>query len=91
MSKSSFLSTSIQQQFILGINKNVTNPVKYLPNSNTSSSTSLVYTAGNQLIFYNIEEEKQTFNNSPNEKCQKITAIAVSPTKKYLAIAEQAE
>jgi len=68
----------------------VTNPVKYLPNSNTSSSTSLVYTAGNQLIFYNIDEEKQTFNN-PNEKTQKITALAVSPTKKYLAIAEQAE
>ena len=49
----------------------------------------LLYTAGHNVVVYSTDEKNQYFLPG-RENTEKITAIAVSRSKKYLAVCEKA-
>ncbi|KAF4046602.1 WD domain G-beta repeat [Phytophthora infestans] len=51
----------------------------------------LVYPCGHNVIIYNLESKEQQFIHGVETTGRGITALAVSPNKRYVAVAEQAE
>ncbi|KAK1931919.1 Cilia- and flagella-associated protein 57 [Phytophthora citrophthora] len=51
----------------------------------------LVYPCGHNVIIYNLESKEQQFIHGVESNGRGITALAVSPNKRYVAVAEQAE
>ncbi|KAG6976230.1 hypothetical protein JG688_00001587 [Phytophthora aleatoria] len=51
----------------------------------------LVYPCGHNVIVYNLESKEQQFLHGVETTGRGITALAVAPNKRYVAVAEQAE
>ncbi|KAL4176100.1 hypothetical protein KRP22_001055 [Phytophthora ramorum] len=51
----------------------------------------LVYPCGHNVIVYNLESKEQQFLHGVETSGHGITALAVSPNKRYVAVAEQAD
>jgi len=51
----------------------------------------LVYPCGHNVIVYNLESKEQQFLHAVETAGKGITALAVAPNKRYVAVAEQAE
>lgn len=51
----------------------------------------LVYPCGHNVIIYNLESKEQQFLHGVEMTGRGITALAVAPNKRYVAVAEQAE
>ncbi|ETK90168.1 hypothetical protein L915_06001 [Phytophthora nicotianae] len=51
----------------------------------------LVYPCGHNVIIYNLESKEQQFIHGVETTGRGITALAVAPNKRYVAVAEQAE
>ena len=73
-----------QARHIFGINPTITGNVFY------HDEQTIVYAVGAQCVLYNIDQKEQRFI-SGSEKSDGITAIAVSPNRRYVAIAEKGE
>ena len=66
-----------------GLKADVKDNVHYL------DEQTVLYPAGHNVVIFNTEQKTQRFI-SGTEKTEGITAIAVSPNKKYVAVAERA-
>ena len=66
-----------------GLKADVKDNVHYL------DEQTVLYPAGHNVVIFNIEQKTQRFI-SGTEKTEGITAIAVSPNKKFVAVAERA-
>ncbi|RLN86703.1 hypothetical protein BBJ28_00010446 [Nothophytophthora sp. Chile5] len=51
----------------------------------------VVYPCGHNVILYNLESKEQQFIHGAETAGRGITALAVAPNKRYVAVAEQAE
>ncbi|KAE9044942.1 Cilia- and flagella-associated protein 57 [Phytophthora rubi] len=51
----------------------------------------LVYPCGHNVVIYNLESKEQQFLHGVETTGRGITALAVAPNKRYVAVAEQAE
>ena len=72
-------------KFISGIKTDVKESVLY-----GMDDKEVIYPAGHNIIFYNIEDKSQRYI-SGIEGTQGITALALSKSKRYLAVAEKHE
>ena len=50
----------------------------------------LVYPAGSNIVLYNVEQKVQRFI-AGSEKAQNVTAMAITPNRRYIAIAEKGD
>ena len=76
--------TSVNPRFVFGVEGRLTNNLYLLQDHQ------LVYTAGHNVIVYSTEDKSQYFY-SGNEETSGITALSLSPGKKYIAICERDE
>ncbi|XP_019645355.1 PREDICTED: cilia- and flagella-associated protein 57-like [Branchiostoma belcheri] len=73
-----------QQRHMFGMASTVANNISYV------DEQTVVYPAGLQCILYNIDQKAQRFIPA-SDKSQGMTAMAVSPNRRYVAIAEKGE
>eukprot|EP01083_Nonionella_stella_P253176 871431_1 len=93
--QSSLVMTSsvpvLVKRHVFGINNRFTNNIAFL------DSRVLIYVAARNIVFYNIEEHSQRFvvGSSPSTENwvsdPEICSISLSPSTRYLAIAERGE
>lgn len=69
---------------MFGLNANVRDNLHYLDDA------LVMYPAGRTLVFYSTDNKTQRFIQG-TEGTEGITALAVSPSRKYVAVAEKAE
>jgi hypothetical protein len=72
------------ERFVFGLKGDVKDNIHYLDEHN------ILYPAGSNTVIYNIESKTQRFIPI-TEKCEGITAMAVSSNKRNLAIGERGE
>eukprot|EP00731_Ephydatia_muelleri_P018745 Em0011g785a len=68
-------------KYSFGLKGDVSNNISYL------DEQTIIYPAGSNLIIYNVDQKTQKFISSSGADC--ITAMAVSPNKRYVATAEK--
>jgi len=74
----------VKRRHVFGVKGDVRDNVHYL------DETTVLYAAGNQIVLHHVESNTQRFiPGSPD--AEGITALALSPNRKYLAVAERAE
>ena len=79
------------KRHVFGINNRFSNNIHFL------DSRVLIYVAGRNIVFYNVEEHSQRFvvGSSPSTENwvsdPEICSIALSPSSRYLGIAERGE
>lgn len=73
-----------QAHHIFGLKNEVTGNVTYL------DEQTVLFPSGNQFVRFNIDQKQQKFISS-SDKCSGISAIALSPNRRYAAIAEQGD
>ena len=76
--------TTVSPRFIFGVNGELKNNLYLI------DETKLLYTAGHNVVVYSTDEKNQYFLQG-SEGTEKITTIAISKQKKFLAICEKAE
>lgn len=69
---------------IFGVRPDVTGNVNYL------DEQTILFPSGNQFVRFNIDQKQQKFIPG-SEKFSGMTALALSPNRRYVAIAEQGE
>jgi cilia- and flagella-associated protein 57 len=69
---------------VFGLKGDVTNNIFFIDEQN------LAYPAGANLILYNTEAKSQRFI-PVTDKCEGITALAITSNKRYVAVAERGE
>ena len=74
---------TVSPRHTFGLKADVKDNVHYL------DEQTVLYPAGHNVVIFNIEQKTQRFI-SGTEKTEGITAIAVSPNKKFVAVAERA-
>lgn len=74
---------TVAPRHTFGIKADVKDNICYL------DEQTVLYPAGHNVVIFNTEQKTQRFI-SGTEKTEGITAIAVSPNKKYVAVAERA-
>ena len=74
---------TVSPRHTFGLKADVKDNVHYL------DEQTVLYPAGHNVVIFNTEQKTQRFI-SGTEKTEGITAIAVSPNKKYVAVAERA-
>lgn len=67
-----------------GLKADVTNNICYL------DEQTIIYPSGSNCVLFNIDQKTQRFIPG-TDKCVGMTAIAVSPNRRYVAIAEKGE
>ena len=72
---------SVTPKYSFGLKGDVSNNISYL------DEQTIIYPAGANLIIYNVDQKTQKFISSSGAEC--ITAMAVSPNKRYVATAEK--
>ena len=75
---------ALMHRHIFGIKGDVRVPVAFL------DEQTVLYPAGHNTVLYNLENRGQKFL-AGTEKTEEITAICVSPNKKFVAVAEKSE
>lgn len=78
------VSTIVEPNFVFGLKSDVSDNICYLDEHN------VIYPAGSSVVIYNIQQKTQRFIHG-TEGSQGFTALAVSPNRRYVAIAEKAE
>ena len=73
-----------QRRHVFGAKGDVRDNVHFL------DETTVLYAAGNQIVLHHVESNTQRFIPGAPD-AEGITALALSPNRKYLAIAERAE
>nr|CAB3267722.1 WD repeat-containing protein 65 [Phallusia mammillata] len=73
-----------QSHHMFGLRPSITGSISYL------DEQTIVFPSGNQVIRFNIDQKQQRFIPG-SEKSQGMTAIALSPNRRYVAIAEKGE
>lgn len=73
-----------QAKYIFGLKPGVSGNICY------HDEQTIVYPAGSNCILYNIDQKAQKFIPG-SEKSDGMTALAVSPNRRYVAIAEKGE
>ena len=73
---------TVSPRFIFGVNGEIRN------NLHLIEEHKLLYTAGHNVVVYSTDEKNQYFLPG-QEGTEKITAIAVSFSKRYLAVCER--
>jgi hypothetical protein len=73
---------TVSPRFIFGVNGSIRN------NLHLIEEHKLLYTAGHNVVVYSTDEKNQYFLPG-QEGTEKITAIAVSASKRYLAVCER--
>eukprot|EP00398_MALV-I-01_sp_L67-1_P000447 gene447-864_t len=76
------LAISLQHRHAFGLKADVRCNVHY------AEENQIIYPTGHNTVMYHTEDKTQKFF-SASENCSGITALAVSPSKRYLAIAER--
>jgi chromosome condensin MukBEF MukE localization factor len=74
----------LQANFIAGLTEKIRDSIFFM------DELSVVYPVGHNVCIYNIEEKTQRFIPGLDGS-ERITALAVSRTKRYLAVAEATE
>jgi hypothetical protein len=74
---------TVSPRFIFGVNGNLKHSLHLI------EEQKLLYSAGHNMVVYSTDEKNQYFL-SGQENTEKITAVAVSRSKKYLAVCEKA-
>lgn len=67
-----------------GLKADVTNNICYL------DEQTIIYPSGSNCVLFNIDQKTQRFIPG-TDKCSGMTAMAVSPNRRYVAIAEKGE
>ncbi|CAM9492887.1 unnamed protein product [Chrysoparadoxa australica] len=75
------MSAGLSHRHVFGVNGAVPNGISF------SDQTTLLYVAGHNLVFYDILEKSQRFIHG-TEGCAAITALAICPNSKFVAVAE---
>jgi cilia- and flagella-associated protein 57 len=75
---------SVTPRYAFGIKKDVKDSVWWVDEQN------VLFPVGHNVVLYNVETKAQRFIPA-TEKSEGITAIAVSPNRRYVAVAERAE
>ena len=73
---------TVSPRFIFGVNGELRN------NLHLVDEHKLLYTAGHNVVVYSMDEKNQYFLQG-SENVEKISTIAVSKSKKYLAVCEK--
>ena len=76
---------NLNAKFLFGLKGDVRNNIHFLDDNQR-----VVYPCGHNVVIYNMEEKSQQYIQGI-EGSEGITALAVSPSKKFLAVAERAE
>jgi WD40 repeat protein len=79
-----FQGTTVSPRFIFGVNGELKDNIFLLEDHR------VVYPAGHNVVVYNMEDKSQYFY-AGSEGSEGITAITVSPGKKYIAICERSD
>eukprot|EP00744_Colponema_vietnamica_P001225 GILI01002055.1.p1 GENE.GILI01002055.1~~GILI01002055.1.p1 ORF type:complete len:1251 (-),score=376.19 GILI01002055.1:222-3974(-) len=77
-------AASLNLRHVFGLKGDVTNNIAYV------EENLVVYPSGHNTILYNTENKTQKFFPG-TDGAEAITALAVSPSKRYLAVAEKGE
>eukprot|EP00055_Hartaetosiga_balthica_P003769 m.8941 g.8941 ORF g.8941 m.8941 type:complete len:1202 (-) comp3312_c0_seq1:127-3732(-) len=77
-------SIVVEPQLAFGLKNDVSDNVCYLDEQN------IIYPAGSSVIIYNVNQRTQRFIHG-SEGSQGFSALAVSPNRRYVAIAERGE
>ena len=77
-------TAALIHRHVFGIKGDVRDPVAFL------DEQTVLYPAGHNTVLYNLENRTQRFLPG-TEKTEEITAIAVSPNKKFAAVAEKSD
>ncbi|KAJ3293662.1 Cilia- and flagella-associated protein 57 [Borealophlyctis nickersoniae] len=75
---------AVAHRHVFGLAPNISTPLSYL------DETTVCYSAGANTILYNTESKTQRFI-PVTDKCEGITAMAVSGNKRYIAVGERGE
>ncbi|KAI8825817.1 WD40-repeat-containing domain protein [Fimicolochytrium jonesii] len=75
---------AVAHRHVFGFKGDVNNAIAYL------DEQTVIYPAGHNSVLYNTESKLQRFI-PVTEKCEAITAMAISANKRYIAIAERGE
>eukprot|EP01137_Pigoraptor_chileana_P030193 Opistho-2@16440 len=75
---------AVSHRHVYGLKGDVKDNVCYLDEQN------IIYPAGSNIILYNIDQRTQRFITA-TERSEGITAMAVSPNRRYVAVAEKGE
>ncbi|XP_076813301.1 cilia- and flagella-associated protein 57-like [Clavelina lepadiformis] len=79
------MSTAIaQSHHIFGFRPNISGNINYM------DEQTIVFPSGNQVVRFNIDQKQQKFIPG-SDKCNGMTAIALSPNRRYIAVAEKGE
>uniref|UniRef100_H2ZKC6 Cilia- and flagella-associated protein 57 n=1 Tax=Ciona savignyi TaxID=51511 RepID=H2ZKC6_CIOSA len=73
-----------QSHHMFGLRPNISGNIGYL------EEQTIVFPSGNQVVRFNIDQKQQRFIPG-SDKSQGMTAIALSPNRRYVAIAEKGE
>jgi len=73
-----------QAHHIFGVRNSVVGNINYL------DEQTVLFPSGNQVVRFNIDQKQQRFIPG-SEKCTGMTALALSPNRRYLAIAEKGD
>eukprot|EP00049_Salpingoeca_infusionum_P018833 m.358992 g.358992 ORF g.358992 m.358992 type:complete len:1196 (+) comp18362_c0_seq1:186-3773(+) len=76
-------SAVVEPAHVFGLKSNVADNICYLDEQN------ILYPAGSSVVIYNVAQKTQRFIHASDES-QGFTALAVSPNRRYVAIAERA-
>lgn len=73
-----------QAHYIFGVQQGVSGNVNYL------DEQTVLFPSGNQFVRFNIDQKQQKFI-AGSEKCSGMSAVAISPNRRYIAIAEEGD
>lgn len=76
---------NLNAKFLFGLKGDVRNNIHFLDDNQR-----VVYPCGHNVVIYHMDEKTQNYIQGI-EGSEGITALAVSPSKKFLAVAERAE
>jgi hypothetical protein len=75
---------ALLHRHLFGVKGDVRDPICYV------DEQTVLYPAGHNTVIFNLEQRAQRFLPG-TEKTEEITAITVSPNKKFVAVAEKSE
>ncbi|XP_039259037.2 cilia- and flagella-associated protein 57-like isoform X2 [Styela clava] len=73
-----------QPHHIFGLRSNINGNINYL------DEQTIVFPSGNQVVRFNVDQKQQKFIPG-SDKSRGMTAIALSPNRRYVAVAERGE
>ena len=84
------MSDILSVKYIFGYSGHLKNNIHHLSDEKSNHSNRIMYTAGHNIVFYNTDSCEQVYIHG-TEGTSGITCLTMSPSKKYLAFAEEAD